>query len=46
MVITQKQIDEFKTIYLKQFGKELTNAEAQEKARKVLRLMELVLGIN
>jgi hypothetical protein len=42
MRIPPEKLEEFKAIYKKEFGKDLTDAEALEKGTRVLRLMELI----
>lgn len=37
MKFTKKQLDEFKTIYKEEFGKDLSDSEALEKAIKLVR---------
>lgn len=41
-MISKERLEEFKRIYKKKFGKELSNQEALEKATKLLRMVELV----
>ena len=41
-MISQDQLEEFKAIYKKQFGTELSDQEALEKATKLLRLVEII----
>lgn len=42
MRIPPHAVEEFKAIYKKRFGGELTDAEALEKSFRLVRLMELV----
>lgn len=41
-MISNKQLEEFKRIYRKQFGKDISDQDALESATKLLRLMEIV----
>jgi hypothetical protein len=43
MKLSQKAIDEFKAIYLAEFGKEITDEEAQKMGWNVLRLYKVLL---
>ena len=40
--ISQKSLDEFKSLYRKQFGKDLTDVEAREKGSQLIRFLEIV----
>lgn len=42
MQISKEQLDEFKEIYKKTFGKEISDAAALESATKLLTLMEVI----
>ncbi len=42
MQLTDKQLEDFKDLYYKQFWEKLTTQEALEKWWKLVRLMELV----
>lgn len=41
--ITQKQIEEYKKIYKKEYGKELTDEEARETGQNLVRFAELII---
>lgn len=41
-MISKESLEEFKRIYRKQFGKEISDQDALEFATKLLRLMEIV----
>lgn len=41
-MISKKSLEEFKRIYRKQFGKDISDQDALESATKLLRLMEIV----
>ncbi len=41
-MLSQKAIDEYKTIYKKEFGKDITDAEAAEQGMKLLRLFKII----
>jgi hypothetical protein len=41
-MISEERLKEFKRIYKKKFGKEISNQEALEKATKLLRMVELI----
>ncbi|OHB06428.1 MAG: hypothetical protein A3B16_02330 [Candidatus Zambryskibacteria bacterium RIFCSPLOWO2_01_FULL_45_43] len=41
-MLSQEQIDSFKKLYKKEFGKDLTDEEALEQATKLTRLVRLV----
>lgn len=41
-MISKEALEEYKKIYQKQFGKEISDADALEQATKLLRLMEIV----
>lgn len=41
-MISKEALEEYKRIYRKEFGKEISDAEALEQATKLLRLMEIV----
>ena len=43
MTLTQKELDEFKRLYKKEFGTELTNAQAFDKGSRLVRLLKVVL---
>lgn len=42
MPFSEKQIEEFRNIYFKQYGKELSITDAEEQAGKLLRLILLI----
>jgi hypothetical protein len=42
-MITQPQLEKFKTLYKNHFGEELSDQEALEQATKLLRLVEIVI---
>lgn len=42
MTVSPKALEEYKEIYRKQFGKDISDADALEQATKLLRLMEIV----
>ena len=42
MRLSKEQVEEFKQIYKEEFGKGLTDAEAEEMATRVMRLYELL----
>ena len=42
MQITDKELDEFRRIYKKRFGKAITREEAREQGSSLLRLMKVV----
>ena len=42
MIPSKEAIKEFKEIYRKEFGEELSDQDALEKASKLLRLMEII----
>jgi hypothetical protein len=42
MTISAKALEEYKEIYRKQYGKDISDADALEQAPKLLRLMEIV----
>lgn len=42
MPLSKEAIEEFKEIYKKEFGEEISDQEALEKATKLLRLIEIV----
>jgi hypothetical protein len=46
MDLSQKTINEFKDIFKRDYGKELTDGEAQEYANSLLRLVEVVTQIE
>ena len=41
-MISQKNLQDFKDLYRKKFGQELTDQEAIESANKLVRLVEIV----
>lgn len=41
-MISKEALEEYKRIYKKEFGKEISDAEALEQATKLFRLMEIV----
>lgn len=42
MKLTQEQIDQFKELYLKRFGVQLTDAQAREKGVRLILLVKAV----
>jgi len=42
MVISAEQLERFKVLYKKRFGKELADQEAYDKALKLISLMKLI----
>jgi hypothetical protein len=42
MRLSQKAIDEFRTIYKKEFGEEITDDEAQEMGQGLLRILDII----
>ena len=42
MSLSKEQIEEFKTIYKKEFGKEISDSEAYEQGTKLVRLLEIL----
>lgn len=40
--LSKQAIDEYKAIYKKEFGKEITDAEAEEQGMKLLRLFKII----
>ena len=42
MTVSPKALEEYKAIYRKNFGKDISDADALEQATKLLRLMEIV----
>lgn len=42
MTVSPKALEEYKKIYRKQFGKDISDADALEQATKLLRLMEII----
>jgi len=42
MIPSKEAVEEFKEIYEKRFGEELSDQDALEKASKLLRLMEII----
>lgn len=41
-MVSKESLEEFKKIYFKEFGKEISDQDALESATKLLRLMEIV----
>lgn len=41
-MLSRNAIEEYKAIYKKQFGKEITDAEAEEQGMKLLRLFKII----
>lgn len=41
-MVSEKELEKFKTIYKNRFGVELSNSDALEKAIKLLSLMKLI----
>jgi hypothetical protein len=41
-MISKEQLEEFKKIYKKEFGKDISDKEALESATKLMRLVEIV----
>lgn len=46
MVIEQAALEEFKMLYLKEYGKKLSNEQAYEYGTKLIGLVKLVYGSN
>lgn len=42
MKFTKKQLDKFKRIYKKEFGKDISDTEALDSATKLITLMKLI----
>jgi hypothetical protein len=42
MTVSPKALEEYKEIYRKQFGKDISDTDALEQATKLLRLLEIV----
>lgn len=42
MSLSSEQVEEFRKIYFNKYGKEISFADAQEQAEKLLRLMMLI----
>jgi len=42
MTLSKKAIEEFKVIYLKEFGEEISDARAEEMGLNLLRLFQLI----
>ncbi len=42
LMISKEQLDKFKSIYKKEFNKEISDQEALEQANKLLKLVEIV----
>jgi hypothetical protein len=43
-MLTNDQIEKFRALYKKRFGKEIGKEDAQEKAERFMRLMKLIGG--
>ena len=43
MRLSDKAIQEFKSIYREEFGEDISDAEAEEAAERVLRFFEIIL---
>lgn len=41
-MLSRKAIEEYKAIYKKEFGKEITDSEAEEQGMKLLRLFKII----
>jgi hypothetical protein len=41
-MLTQKDIEEFRTLYKNHFGKEISNAEAYEQGTRLLNMLRIV----
>ena len=46
MMLTEKDLNEFKRLYKEEFGVELTDAQALDKGGRLVRLLEVVLKAN
>ena len=46
MQLTQEAIDEFKAIYKKEFGEEISDAEALEMGTRLLRVFHVLLEVG
>ena len=46
MQLTQEAIDEFKVIYKKQFGEDISDAEALEMGTRLLRVFRVLLEVR
>ena len=42
MTLSKRAIDEYKEIYLKKFGKKITDAEALEQGTKLINMMKVI----
>lgn len=42
MILTREQLDEFKELYKKNFGKDITDAEASEQGNKLIDLIKIM----
>ncbi|KKQ85184.1 MAG: hypothetical protein UT08_C0009G0018 [Candidatus Woesebacteria bacterium GW2011_GWB1_38_8] len=41
-MLSRQAIDEYKAIYKKEYGKDITDAEAEEQGMKLLRLFKII----
>ena len=46
MQLTQEAIDEFKTIYKKEFGEDISDGEAREMGTRLLRVFRVLLEVS
>ena len=46
MQLTQEAIDEFKAIYKKEFGEDISDAEALEMGTRLLRVFHILLEVG
>ena len=45
MQLTQEDLEEFKAIYKEEYGAEISNAEAQEMAMRLLRVLKVIMDV-
>jgi hypothetical protein len=46
MQVTQEYVQEFRELYLKYYGVELTEAEATDRAQRFINLLVIALGVD
>ena len=46
MQVTQEYVQEFRELYLKYYGIELTEAEATDRAQRFINLLVIALGVD
>ena len=46
MQLTQEALDEFKAIYKKEFGEDISDAQAREMGTRLLRVFHVLLEVN